>query len=105
MRHYKHIKAKPIELTEKALRDQDAVVIVTDHRAVDYNGLVATAPLIIDTRNAIKQECPHVFRLGAPRPAHAALWSAEGTLQAATSGSTAPSSPSSPSSPPGAVAS
>ena len=100
------LQSRPLNATTinggSGVASVDCVVIVTDHRAVDYNGLVATAPLIIDTRNAIKQECPHVFRLGAPRPAHAALWSAEGTLQAATSGSTAPSSPSSP---PGAVAS
>ena len=61
----------------------DCVVIVTDHRTIDYDMLVAAAPLIIDTRNAIKQEYPHVFRLGAPQPAHAAVWSAA-ALDAAT---------------------
>ena len=30
-----------------------------------------------DTRNAIKHEYPHVFRLGAPQPRHAAVWNAE----------------------------
>ena len=46
--------------------------------ARSYGGsLVAGAPLIIDTRNAIKREYPHVFRLGAPQPQHAAVWSAD----------------------------
>jgi hypothetical protein len=47
----------------------DCVAILTDHRAVDYKTLVAAAPLIVDTRNTIKQAHPHVFKLGAPRPA------------------------------------
>jgi UDP-N-acetyl-D-glucosamine dehydrogenase len=45
----------------------DCLVIATDHRAFDYELLAATAPLVVDTRNAIKEPYPHVFRLGAPR--------------------------------------
>jgi UDP-N-acetyl-D-mannosaminuronate dehydrogenase len=41
-------------------------VIVTDHRAMDYDAIVTHAPLIVDTRNAIKPPHPHVFKLGAP---------------------------------------
>jgi hypothetical protein len=33
--------------------------------------MVAEADLIVDTRNAIKKPHPHVFRLGAARPAAA----------------------------------
>jgi UDP-N-acetyl-D-glucosamine dehydrogenase len=44
----------------------DCVAILTDHRTVDYAALVAHAPLVIDTRNAVKAIHPHVFRLGAP---------------------------------------
>jgi UDP-N-acetyl-D-glucosamine dehydrogenase len=54
-----------------ALADVDCVAILTDHRAVDYQTLVEAAPLIVDTRNAIKSRHPHVFRLGAPSLAHA----------------------------------
>jgi UDP-N-acetyl-D-glucosamine dehydrogenase len=54
MRHYRHLKAKTVELTEKALRDADAVVIVTDHTAYDYPWIVKNAALVIDTRNACK---------------------------------------------------
>src|SRR6188474_527135 len=32
----------------------DCAVIVTNHRAFDYDALVRTAPLIVDTRNALK---------------------------------------------------
>jgi hypothetical protein len=42
------------------------VVIVADHRAFDYEGIVRGADLIVDTRNAIKGSHSHVFRLGAP---------------------------------------
>ena len=33
-------------------REYDAVLIATDHDAVDYAALVEAAPLVIDTRNA-----------------------------------------------------
>ena len=46
----------------------DCVVIVTDHKSIDYEALAAEADLVVDTRNAIKKPYPHVFRLGAPRP-------------------------------------
>jgi UDP-N-acetyl-D-glucosamine dehydrogenase len=36
------------------LAGYDAVVIVTDHRAFDYNAIVKQAKLVIDTRNATK---------------------------------------------------
>jgi UDP-N-acetyl-D-glucosamine dehydrogenase len=62
-------------LSAATLSQIDCVVIVTDHRLIDYDALVAGAPLVIDTRNAIKAEYPHVFRLGAPQPRHAAVWS------------------------------
>lgn len=34
--------------------DADCVVIITDHKAFDYKGLVDSAKLIVDTRNALK---------------------------------------------------
>jgi UDP-N-acetyl-D-glucosamine dehydrogenase len=52
----------------------DCVAILTEHSAFDYDSIVASAPLIVDTRNAIKQTHSHVFKLGAPQPAHAAAW-------------------------------
>jgi UDP-N-acetyl-D-glucosamine dehydrogenase len=53
-------------LRDSALESIDCVAILTDHRAFDYDGLVAGAQLIVDTRNAIKTAYPHVLRLGAP---------------------------------------
>jgi UDP-N-acetyl-D-glucosamine dehydrogenase len=52
MRHYKHLKAKTVVLTEKELRAADAGIIVTDHTAYDYPWIVKNAQLVIDTRNA-----------------------------------------------------
>jgi UDP-N-acetyl-D-glucosamine dehydrogenase len=45
----------------------DCAVIVTDHSSIDYDALVAAAPVVVDTRNAIKKPYAHVFRLGASR--------------------------------------
>jgi UDP-N-acetyl-D-glucosamine dehydrogenase len=59
---------KAVELKRGSFGQYDCVVIVTDHRAFDYAAMVAESDLIVDTRNAIKQPHPHVFRLGAPRP-------------------------------------
>ena len=41
-------------LPESAAADADCVVIVTDHAAFDYRGLVERSRLIVDTRNALK---------------------------------------------------
>jgi UDP-N-acetyl-D-glucosamine dehydrogenase len=48
--------------------DYDCVVIITDHKAFDYEVMLAEADLIVDTRNAIRRSAPHVFKLGSPRP-------------------------------------
>lgn len=42
------------ELTEKLLRDQDLIIITTDHSSVDYEWVVANARHVFDTRNATK---------------------------------------------------
>jgi UDP-N-acetyl-D-glucosamine dehydrogenase len=42
-----------VELNAETLRDVDAVLLVTNHSCVDYGRLVAEAPLILDTRNAL----------------------------------------------------
>ena len=59
---------KAIDLTRGSIGRYDCVVIITDHKAFDYDAIVAEADLIVDTRNAIKQPHRHVFKLGAPRP-------------------------------------
>ncbi len=63
-----HLDMRAVDLTHGAIGQYDCVVIVTDHKAFDYDAIVAEADLIVDTRNAIKKRHPHVFRLGAPHP-------------------------------------
>jgi UDP-N-acetyl-D-glucosamine dehydrogenase len=50
---------------DKALADGfDIGVITTHHKTFDYDTLVAKAPLILDTRNALKgRPGAHIFRL------------------------------------------
>jgi UDP-N-acetyl-D-glucosamine dehydrogenase len=51
-------------LPEEAAAAADCVVIVTDHSAFDYRKLVERAPLIVDTRNALKRfDSPKIVRL------------------------------------------
>jgi len=42
---------RSVELTEAALKDFDAVVVATDHDAIDYQTIADHALLILDTRN------------------------------------------------------
>jgi len=49
---------------ESTAADADCVVIITDHTGFDYRALVERAPLIVDTRNALKgQTSPKIVRL------------------------------------------
>jgi UDP-N-acetyl-D-glucosamine dehydrogenase len=52
MRHYRVPDLTSQPLTPAYLAEQDCVVIVTDHSAVDYVLVVNHAKLVIDTRNA-----------------------------------------------------
>jgi UDP-N-acetyl-D-glucosamine dehydrogenase len=45
-----NLESEPLE----SAADADCVVIVTDHRAFDYRLLLEKAPLIVDSRNALK---------------------------------------------------
>jgi UDP-N-acetyl-D-glucosamine dehydrogenase len=56
-----------VPLTAEALAASDCVVILTDHRSVNYEFVVRQARLVVDTRNAVKTAEPHVFKLGAAR--------------------------------------
>lgn len=44
---------KGVELTDKLLQTVDAVVVVTDHTAIDWRKVVDNASLVIDTRHVI----------------------------------------------------
>jgi len=56
-------------LTPEAIADADCVAILTEHRTVDYDMVLRSARLVVDTRNAIAGTHPHVIKLGAPAPA------------------------------------
>jgi UDP-N-acetyl-D-glucosamine dehydrogenase len=59
------------ELTEEEIAGADCVVIVTDHRSLDYERIVKHASLVVDTRNATAGVSDHrekIVRLGAPLP-------------------------------------
>ena len=49
-------------LAPKVLREQDAVVIVTDHSAVDYELVARHAPLVVDTRGVYRASTPNVIK-------------------------------------------
>ncbi|MBI4565331.1 MAG: nucleotide sugar dehydrogenase [Planctomycetes bacterium] len=53
-RHYRKVKLKPIPLSEEALQEHEAVVIITDHSCYDFDWIVKHARLVIDTRNACR---------------------------------------------------
>jgi UDP-N-acetyl-D-glucosamine dehydrogenase len=53
------MESQPI--TREMLQVQDAVLIVTDHTAVDY-ALVAEAPLVIDARGVYRRPAPNVVK-------------------------------------------
>jgi len=49
-------------LTPEALGAKDAVVIVTDHSAVDYDLVLRHAPLIVDSRGVFRKPMPNVVK-------------------------------------------
>jgi len=49
-----------LPLTRDTLTDADAVLVVTDHDAIDYHLLGANAGLIVDTRNALRKRAVNV---------------------------------------------
>jgi len=65
-----------VELTAPVLQESDAVVIVTDHRSVDYQFVMDNASLVVDSRNIMTgliQTKAQVVTLAASRPPENAL--------------------------------
>jgi UDP-N-acetyl-D-glucosamine dehydrogenase len=63
MRHWPDLPAMAsAPLDEATLRASDAVVIVTDHTAVDYDLIRRCAPLIVDTRGKLRGKDDKVVR-------------------------------------------
>ncbi len=42
-----------VELNDEEIQSSDCVLIVTNHSQIDYRRIIALAPLIVDTRNAL----------------------------------------------------
>jgi len=60
---FSHMTSVP--LTVETLRNQDLVLITTDHTNVDYQWLVENSPMVVDTRNAtraVKGESKKIVR-------------------------------------------
>jgi UDP-N-acetyl-D-glucosamine dehydrogenase len=51
-RRYPHLQMESLPLTPASLREQDCVLVVTDHSAYDWPFILEHAPLVVDTRNA-----------------------------------------------------
>lgn len=54
---------RSVELTPEALAAADAVVVVTNHSSFDWDMILEHSSLVFDTRNAIKQDADHVYKL------------------------------------------
>ena len=49
-----HHQLKGIAIQDAVAAGTDCAVIITDHKAFDYPSIVASFPLVVDTRNALK---------------------------------------------------
>ena len=58
-----------VDLTDEALSESDCVVILANHRSVDYARVLQRASIVVDTRNATHGLAgpAHVVRVGAPQ--------------------------------------
>jgi UDP-N-acetyl-D-glucosamine dehydrogenase len=61
-REYPGLDLRSVPLTAARLRSSDAVIIATDHSAYDYAWIVRHAPLVVDTRNAVKKKRKNVIK-------------------------------------------
>jgi UDP-N-acetyl-D-glucosamine dehydrogenase len=56
-------EAFSVALSDDTLRRTDAVVVITDHKSVDYQRVVDQAALVIDARNALAKLGPSKARI------------------------------------------
>jgi UDP-N-acetyl-D-glucosamine dehydrogenase len=66
-------ESSSVALTDALLQKSDAVVIVTDHAAIDWTRVAAKASLVIDTRNVLGRSGPTRARVVALTPRATAL--------------------------------
>ena len=60
------VELRTESITPSSLAEADCVAILTDHQVVDYDMVLRSSRLIVDTRNAIAGRHPHVLKLGSP---------------------------------------
>jgi UDP-N-acetyl-D-glucosamine dehydrogenase len=65
--HDPHIPAPPpalesVPLTVETVSGSDAVILVTDHSAIDYEWLARHAKLIVDTRGVYRRPADHIVK-------------------------------------------
>ena len=61
-REYPGLDLRSVPLTSRRLKASDAVIIATDHSEYDYAWIARNAPLVVDTRNAIKKKRKNVIK-------------------------------------------
>jgi UDP-N-acetyl-D-glucosamine dehydrogenase len=54
MRHYDYSHMRSVEMNPQSLGSYDCVLISTDHSSYDYEQIVASAKLVVDSRNATR---------------------------------------------------
>jgi len=59
MRHYNYEEMKSVPLNPQTLASYDGVIIATDHTSYDFNAIVDSAKLVVDTRNATRRVMRH----------------------------------------------
>ncbi|HTQ78487.1 MAG TPA: UDP binding domain-containing protein, partial [Thermoanaerobaculia bacterium] len=63
MRSWRHLPPmESVPLSAEGLAASDAVLLVTDHSAVDYDFVLRHAPLVVDTRGVYRQSHEKVTR-------------------------------------------
>ncbi len=61
--HIHEFSADSVELTDEELARTDVVVVVTNHRNIDYDRIIASVAVVLDARHAIPGDHENVFRL------------------------------------------
>jgi UDP-N-acetyl-D-glucosamine dehydrogenase len=79
----KELPMRSVALTAERLRETDCVVVVTDHSTVDYGFVVDHAPLVVDTRGALRSVQGSAKVVGLSGVEHAEAPVAEVLLAAA----------------------
>ena len=59
MRHYDFAEMRSVDLRPATLSSYDCVIIATDHSSYDYDAIVESAQLVVDTRNCTRRIARH----------------------------------------------